>query len=40
MNTETDQTAGELIHHYQHPTVFETNRLTSLKDLVHVAENE
>jgi hypothetical protein len=30
MNDQTDQTAGELIHHYQLPIAFETNsRLTS-----------
>jgi len=28
MNTESDETAGELIHHHQHPMAFETNRLT------------
>jgi len=25
VNTETDETASELIHHYQHPMAFEAN---------------
>ena len=29
MNTETDETTGELIHHHQHPMAFKANRLTS-----------
>ena len=42
MNTETDETTGELIHHHQHPMAFEANRLTSEqidtpKTVFHVA---
>ena len=29
MNTETDETTGDLIHHHQHPMAFKANRLTS-----------